>query len=56
MRYIAVDRDALRALLLDDAPLADVLLSAFIARREVLQQRDGVGLEVVGPRASDRTR
>jgi thioredoxin reductase (NADPH) len=56
MRYVAVDRDALRQLMLDDAPLADVLLSAFIARREVLQQREGVGIEVVGPRASERTR
>src|SRR5262249_19555184 len=35
---------------------ADTLLSAFIARRELLQERDGIGVEVLGPRSSDRTR
>jgi CRP-like cAMP-binding protein len=56
MRYIAVDRDVLRTLLFDDAPLADLLLSTFMARREALQQRDGIGIEVVGPRSSEQTR
>ena len=55
MRYIAVDRDELRALLFDDRPLADLLLATFIARREMLQQRD-VGMEIVGPQSSESTR
>jgi thioredoxin reductase (NADPH) len=55
MRYIAVDRDVLRQLLFDDGPLGDVLLSAFMARREALQQ-EGVGMEVIGPRSSEPTR
>jgi len=55
MRYIAVDRDRLRPLLFEDAPLADLLLSTFMARRELLQQAD-VGVEVIGPRASPDTR
>jgi thioredoxin reductase (NADPH) len=56
MRYIAVDREDLRRLLFDEPELADLLLSAFIARRELLQGRDGVGIEVIGPRSSERTR
>ncbi len=55
MRYIAVDRDELRPLLFEDGPLADLLLSAFMARREALQQQD-VGMEVFGPRSSEPTR
>ena len=55
MRYIAVDRDKLRPLLFDDGPLGDVLLSAFMSRREALQQQ-GVGMEIVGPRSSQATR
>jgi thioredoxin reductase (NADPH) len=55
MRYIAVDRDRLRPLLFDDGPLGDVLLSAFMARREALQQ-EGVGMEIIGPRSSEPTR
>ena len=55
MRYIAVDRDELRPLLFEDGPLADLLLSAFIARREALQQQR-VGMEVVGPHSSEPTR
>src|SRR5882724_5890995 len=47
LRYIAVDRDALRPLLFDDGPLSDLLLSTFIARREALQQVEGVGMEIV---------
>ena len=56
MRYIAVEREVLRPLLFDDGPLGDVLLSAFIARREALQQRQGIGVEVLGPRSSAATR
>jgi thioredoxin reductase (NADPH) len=55
LRYIEVERDALRKLLFDDAPLSDLLLSAFIDRREALQRVEGIGVEVVGPRASDAT-
>src|SRR6266700_3107509 len=39
LRYIAVERDAFRALLYEDGPLSDLLLSAVVARRELLQQR-----------------
>ncbi len=56
MRYIAVERDVLRPLLFEDGPLGDILLSAFIARREALQQHQGIGLEIVGPRSSASTR
>jgi thioredoxin reductase (NADPH) len=56
MRYIAVDRDVLRPLLFEDGPLADLLLSAFMGRREALQQLQGIGIEVVGPRSSENTR
>jgi thioredoxin reductase (NADPH) len=56
MRYIAVDREALRHLLFDDGSLSDLLLSAFVERRELLQQREGVGIEIVGPRDSADTR
>ena len=56
MRYIAVDRDALRPLLFEDAPLSELLLSTFTARREALQQIEGIGFEIVGPRSSDQTR
>jgi thioredoxin reductase (NADPH) len=55
LRYVAVDRDALRALLFDDATLSDVVLSTFIARREALQRVEGIGIEIVGPRSSDAT-
>src|SRR4029450_9596441 len=37
LRYVAVNRDALRALLFDDGPLSDLVLSTFISRREPLQ-------------------
>jgi thioredoxin reductase (NADPH) len=56
MRYIAVEREQLRELLLEDGQLSDVVLGAFIARREALQQREGIGFEVVGPRSSTSTR
>jgi thioredoxin reductase (NADPH) len=56
LRYIEVHRDALRDLLFDDSQLSDLLLSTFIARREALQQVQGIGLEIVGPRSSEPTR
>jgi len=56
MRYIAVDREVLRRLLFEDGSLSDLLLSAFIERRELLQQRQGIGVEILGPRDSAETR
>jgi thioredoxin reductase (NADPH) len=56
MRYIAIDRDDLKSLLFDDAPLADLLLATFTARREALQRTEGIGIEVLGPRSSESTR
>ena len=55
LRYIAVDREALRSVLFEDGPLSDLLLSTFIARREALQQVQGIGLEIVGPQSSEAT-
>jgi thioredoxin reductase (NADPH) len=56
MRYIAVDRDALRTLLFEDGSLSDLLLTAFVERRELLQQRQGIGIEIAGSRAAADTR
>jgi thioredoxin reductase (NADPH) len=56
MRYIAVDREVLRQLLFEDGSLSDLLLSAFIERRELLQRRQGIGFEIVGPRDLAATR
>ena len=55
LRYIAVERSALRALLNEDGPLSDLLLSTFISRREALQTVQGIGLEIVGPHGSEAT-
>ena len=55
LRYVAVERDVLRALLFEDGPLSDLVLSVFIARREALQRVQGVGIEIVGPRSSPAT-
>jgi thioredoxin reductase (NADPH) len=55
LRYVAVDRDALRDLLFDDGALSDLLLTTFIARREALQRVAGIGIEIVGPRSSEAT-
>lgn len=55
LRYIAVDRVALRSLLNEDALLSDLVLSTFIARREALQGVEGIGLEIVGPHGSEQT-
>ena len=56
MRYIAVEREVLRPLLFEDGPLGDILLGAFIARREALQQHQCIGVEIIGPRSSAPTR
>ncbi len=56
MRYIAVEREVLRKLLFEDGSLSDLLLSAFIERRELLQRQQGIGIEIVGPRDSAETR
>jgi thioredoxin reductase (NADPH) len=56
MRYIEVDRDAMRRIMFEDGPLGDLLMSAFIARREALQQVQGIGFEIIGPRSSAGTR
>jgi len=55
LRYIAVERDALRELLFDDGPLSDLVLSTFIERREALQRVANIGVEIVGPRSSPAT-
>jgi len=55
LRYIAVEREALRALLVEDGPLSDLVLATFIARREALQRVQGIGLEIVGPHSSEAT-
>jgi thioredoxin reductase (NADPH) len=55
LRYIAVERGALRSLLNEDGPLSDLVLSTFSSRREALQSAEGVGLEIVGPRESEPT-
>jgi thioredoxin reductase (NADPH) len=55
LRYVAVERSALRALLNEDGQLSDLLLSTFISRREALQSAQGVGMEIVGPHGSEQT-
>ena len=55
LRYIAVEREALRALLFEDGPLSDLVLATLMQRREALQQVEGVGLEIVGPNSSEAT-
>jgi thioredoxin reductase (NADPH) len=55
LRYIAVEREQLRDVLFDDSALSDLVLTTFIARREALQQIQGIGLEIVGPRSSEAT-
>ncbi len=56
MRYIAVEREQVRELLAEDESLAQLLISTFIARREVLQGVDGVGIEILGPWSSPQVR
>src|SRR5262249_31517996 len=55
LRYVAVDRAALRELLFEDGPLSDLLLSTFIARREALEAVDAIGLDLIGPPSSPAT-
>jgi thioredoxin reductase (NADPH) len=55
LRYIAVERGALRSLLNEDGLLSDLVLSTFISRREALQSVPGIGLEIVGPHGSEST-
>jgi thioredoxin reductase (NADPH) len=55
LRYVAIERDALRSLLFEDGPLSDLLLTTFIARREALQRVQGIGVEIVGPHSSGAT-
>jgi thioredoxin reductase (NADPH) len=55
LRYIAVERAALRSLLNEDPQLSDLLLSTFISRREALQSVEGIGLEIIGPHVSEPT-
>jgi thioredoxin reductase (NADPH) len=55
LRYVAVERSALRRLLDEDSQLSDLLLSTFISRREALQGVQGIGLEIVGPHGSEPT-
>src|SRR5258708_12044764 len=55
MRYIAVERERLRELLFEDSALSDLLLSAFVERRELLQQREDVGTQLVGSHDSHAT-
>jgi thioredoxin reductase (NADPH) len=56
MRYIAVDREEILKLLSEHGAFADLLLHTFMRRREILQQREGLGFEVIGPRSSAPTR
>lgn len=56
MRFIAVERESLRELLVEEGPLTDMLLATFTARRENLQTQTGVGVEVFGPRDLASTR
>ncbi len=56
MRYIAVDRGVLRELLFEDSSLSDLLLTAFVERRELLQRWEGIGIEIIGPLESSETR
>src|SRR5205823_11127931 len=56
MRYIAVDREKLKKLLYEDGSLSDLLLNAFVERRELLQQRHGIGPQLIGSRDWPDTR
>jgi thioredoxin reductase (NADPH) len=56
LRYISLPRDDLRALLFEDPSLSDLILGALVERRELLQRRQGIGPEIIGPRESPDTR
>ena len=55
LRYIAVERETLRSLLYEDGALSDLVLAAFISRRELLQAVQGIGIEILGPHSSNAT-
>jgi len=55
-RFIAVERGVFRKLLAEDSSLADLVLATFVNRREGLQEEEGIGIEIVGPRSSEETR
>jgi thioredoxin reductase (NADPH) len=55
LRYVAIPREVLRSLLYEDGPFSDIVLPAFISRREALQRVQGIGLEVIGPHSSRAT-
>src|SRR5207244_6511632 len=55
VRSSPAQRDVLRSLSYEAGPLSDVVLSAFIARREALERVQGIGLEIIGPHSSDAT-
>jgi thioredoxin reductase (NADPH) len=55
LRYVRVEREALRNLLFDNSALSDLVLSTFISRREALQTVHGVGVDLVGPHSSEAT-
>jgi thioredoxin reductase (NADPH) len=56
LRYVAVERETLRSLLFEDGSLSDTLLPAFVQRRERLQNREGVGIDIIGPAHDPATR
>jgi thioredoxin reductase (NADPH) len=56
VRYISLPREDLRALLFDDPALSDLILGALVERRELLQRRQGIGPEIIGPRDLPDTR
>jgi thioredoxin reductase (NADPH) len=55
LRYITVDRETLRELLFEDSAFSDLVLTTLMQRRELLQQLDGVGMEIVGLHSSEAT-
>jgi thioredoxin reductase (NADPH) len=56
LRYISLPREDLRALLFEDPSLSDLILGALVERRELLQRRQDIGPEIIGPRESPDTR
>ncbi|HUH81471.1 MAG TPA: FAD-dependent oxidoreductase [Solirubrobacteraceae bacterium] len=56
LRYIRIEREDLRRLLYEDGAFSDLVLSAFVERREALQALDGIGVEIIGLREWPDTR
>jgi thioredoxin reductase (NADPH) len=54
--FIAVERDVFRKLLAEDNSLSDLVIATFVNRREGLQEEEGIGIEIVGPRNDEATR